>query len=122
MKKFIFLIMMVAPLLGAAQTTNFQTQKFAAVTADSTVVRCQGYDKLAFVAFGNAGEYALVTLYSNTAQSLGTVRVAVGYPYNVIAEDLKTNGNAVVNMGTLSNWTSGGAEQPPAVYCYCQRY
>lgn len=125
MKTIYIIIGIVLSLAGnaGAQTGCCQTQRFTAVTVDSTLVKCSGYDKLAFIALGNEGEYCTVTLYSPTGSSLGSARVMVGYPYSVIADDLKTNGNPLVELGTLTDWvTAGGDTLAPSVYCYCQRY
>lgn len=120
---FLVLCLLSALFASAQQTSQFTTPKFTEVTTDSVLVKCAGYEKVCLDVYGNGGEYATVRFYSTTGTALGnTIKIGAGKAYSQISDPLQTNGNFVVQLGTLTDWISAtGDTFAPVIYCYCQK-
>jgi len=118
MKKLL-IISAIITLAIAAQAQVFNTTpNYQTVTIDSTIFTCKKNQTLAFVAQGNDGEYAQVVFKSSGTVLGDTVRVWVGYPFNIVTPG-RSNNNATVFLGTLTNWiTATGDTTVPRVLCY----
>ena len=106
-------------------TTSVKTQYINAIgtggyTTDTLFTTTAGkHDYAAFEAFGNAGEYAEVRMYSGST-TYGTFRVYGGHRIQIPKADnyVSVLPNFDINLGTLTSFTNEkGVAVQPFVYC-----
>ena len=128
MKKLLLIISLFVAVIDCnaqAGSRDYTWTYFDTYTADTVFYCNRGRAGVAFVAWGNEGEYAEVVFIAaqSPTYALGdTFKVRVGVPVNPPNNGSQGYGNAWIGMGTLTQRvTSNGDTIQPQVDCYSWR-